>query len=121
MSCYFQVGEEDLWNPSNSVARVFLGQAAVLSGLVGAESGLGDIVEDECQIDPRLFVPFTDKLVQTYQESNNEALRALLKGFTSVALVLVHRMGMEAVSIKPEYVEMWAAEQETQARSMPRG
>lgn len=121
MSCYFQVGDEDLWNPSNSVAKVFLGQAAVLSGLVGADSGLGDIIEDECQVDPRAFVPFTDKLVKVYQETNNTALRALLKGFTSVALVLVDRIGAEVVSVKPEYADMWATERELQAKSMPRG
>ncbi|WP_344047780.1 DUF6086 family protein [Streptomyces thermoalcalitolerans] len=118
---YFQVADEVLWNPSNSVATVFLGQAAVLSRFVGLGSGLGDIVEDECQVDPREFVAFTNELVKTYQETNNMAPMALLKGFASVALVLADRIGAEGVSMDPEYAGMWRAERERQARSMPRG
>jgi hypothetical protein len=110
-----------VWNPSNSLARAFLGQAEVLSRLIGRDTGLGEIVEDECEIDPTLFPAFVDALVKAYQETNNEALRALLKGFVSVALVLVDRMGAEATSIKPEYADMWTTESETQAQSMPRG
>lgn len=121
LSCYFQVGDDDVWNPSNSLARVFLGQADVLSRLIGKDTGLGDIVEDECEIDPQVFLAFVDALVKRYQESNNETLRALLKGFVSVALVLVDRMGARVMSISPEYAEMWATESETQASSMPRG
>lgn len=121
MSCYFQVAEEDVWNPSNSLARAFLGQADVLSQLIGRDTGLGDIIEDECEIDPSAFSTFVDSLVKTYQESNNDALKALLKGFVSVALVLVERMGAEASSIRPEFADMWATESEIQAKSMPRG
>lgn len=121
MSCYFQVGDDDVWNPSNSLARAFLGQADVLARLVGKDTGLGEVIEDECEIDPAVFPAFVDTLVKAYQDSNNEALRALLKGFVSVALVLVDRMGAEALSIRPEYADMWATESETQARSMPRG
>ncbi|WP_018565598.1 DUF6086 family protein [Streptomyces sp. PsTaAH-124] len=121
MSCYFQMGDQELWNPSNSLAKVFLGQAEVLSGLVRKDSGLAGVIEDECQVDPSLFVPFVDEVVKVYQDSNNEALRALLKGFASVALVLVDRMGMEVVEIAPEFSEMWATEQEFRARYMPTG
>lgn len=121
MSCYFQVGDHEVWNPSNSLARAFLGQADALSRLVREDTGLGEIVEDECEIDPVAFPAFVDALVKAYQDSNNEALRALLKGFVSVALVLVDRMEVEVVSIRPEYADMWAAEREAQATSMPRG
>lgn len=121
MSCYFQVGEEDLWNPSNSVARVFLGQADVLSRLVGQDSGLGPIVEDECELEFSTFVNFVDSLVKTYQDSNNRALRSLIGGFISVAMVLVERGGGELQSISSEYADMWAEVRETHARSMPTG
>ncbi|MFJ7902307.1 DUF6086 family protein [Streptomyces sp. NPDC096198] len=114
------MGDEDVWNPSNSLARTFLGQADVLSQLAGKETGLGEIIEDECQIDPAVFTDFVDTLVKTYQESNNEALRALLKGFTSVALVLVERIGCDAPSVMSEYSEMWTTERDAYARSMPR-
>jgi hypothetical protein len=100
---------------------MFLGQADVLSQLVGKDTGLGEIIEGESEIDPAAFPAFVDALVKTYQDANNEALKALLKGFVSVALVLVDRMGTEVVSIRPEYSDMWAAEREAQANSMPRG
>jgi hypothetical protein len=83
---------------------------------VKADSGLGDIVEDECQVDPRTFAAFTDRLVDWYQRTNNEALRSLIEGFTSIALVLLDRMGVEAASIKPEYADMWATERRRQAK-----
>ncbi|WP_432157687.1 MULTISPECIES: DUF6086 family protein [unclassified Streptomyces] len=121
MSCFFQVGDDDVWNPSNSLARAFLGQADALSQIIGRDPGLGEIIEDECEIDPAAFPEFVDALVKTYQDSNNEALKALLKGFVTVALVLVDRMGSQVMSINPEYADMWATEAETQAKSMPWG
>ncbi|ORT57949.1 DUF6086 family protein [Streptomyces sp. CB03238] len=121
MSCYFQVADDDVWNPSNSLARAFLGQATVLSQLVGVETGLGEIIEDECQIDTETFTAFVNALVSAYQESNNDALRSLLKGFTSVSLVLTDRIGAEVPSLKSPYVDMWTAEREALAKSMPLG
>ncbi|MEU2564294.1 DUF6086 family protein [Streptomyces longispororuber] len=121
MSCYFQVGEEEIWNPSNSLARLFLSQAEVLSNFVGRESGLGEIIEDECEVDPQIFTGFVDSLVNEYQDSNNQALRSLIHGFTTVALVLVERMGGSVQSLKPEYSNMWSVAKSAQERSMPRG
>ncbi|WP_144440923.1 DUF6086 family protein [Streptomyces roseifaciens] len=115
------MGDEDIWNPSNSVARVFLGQAEILSHLTGEETGLGPVIEDECEISIREFSKFIDSLLATYQNSNNKAFRSLLSGFISVALVLVERGGGTLESITPEYSEMWESLREANAKGMPTG
>ncbi|GAA1108456.1 MULTISPECIES: DUF6086 family protein [Streptomyces violaceusniger group] len=119
MSCYFQVGDRDLWNPSNSVATLFLDQAEAFSRLVGHSSGLGPIVEDECQVDVARFQKFTGLLVKRYQDSNNRTLRSLTEGFIVVSLVLVQRAGGEVEEIEQGYAEMWTALREAQDRAMP--
>ncbi|MEU1818005.1 DUF6086 family protein [Streptomyces roseifaciens] len=115
------MGDEDIWNPSNSVARVFLEQAEALSRLTGEETGLGPVIEDECEISIHEFSKFTDNLVTTYQNSNNRAFRSLLEGFISVALVLVERGGGTLESITPEYSEIWESLRESNAKGMPTG
>ncbi|WP_159047630.1 DUF6086 family protein [Streptomyces sp. WM6378] len=121
MSCYFQVEDNEVWNPSNSVARLFLRQAVGISELVDHPSGLGEIIEDECEIDPRTFSGFVDAIVSTYQSTNNEVIKSLIEGFTSVASVLVERINGTAPSLQPELSEMWSHKQATLARSMPKG
>ncbi|MEU1827136.1 MULTISPECIES: DUF6086 family protein [Streptomyces] len=121
MSCYFQLAEEDVWNPSNSVAQIFLGQADVLSRSLGEQTGLGPIIEDECEIDFSQFVRFTNSLVKSYQDSNNRSFRSLLSGVIAVSLVLIERGGGAVESITPEYAEMWAELRANHAKSMPTG
>lgn len=93
----------------------------MLSSLVEQGSGLGPIVEDECEIEFSKFVDFVDGLVKTYQDSNNRALRSLIGGFIPVAMVLVERGGGVLQSIASEYADMWAEVREAHARSMPTG
>ncbi|QLE72837.1 hypothetical protein FGW37_15695 [Streptomyces rectiverticillatus] len=121
MSCYFQANDTDIWNPSNSVARLFLEQAGNLSNLMGVESGLGPVIEDECEIDFTAFTKFVDSLVKSYQQSNNSAFRSLIGGFVSVALVLVERGGGVLESITPEHAEMWESVRAANAMGMPTG
>ncbi|MFF4156002.1 DUF6086 family protein [Streptomyces sp. NPDC001678] len=121
MSCYFQVNDEDVWNPSNSVAQIFLGQADTLSRSVGEQSGLGPVIEDECEINLPQFVKFTNILVKAYQDSNNRPFRSLLDGVIAISLVLIERGGGAVDSITPEYADMWAELRANHARSMPTG
>ncbi|MBO0652504.1 hypothetical protein J1792_06800 [Streptomyces triculaminicus] len=121
MSCYFQTADEDLWNPSNSVARLFLDQANTLARLIDRKSGLGPIIEDECEINFPEFLKFVDSLVEAYQNSNNRPFRALLRGFISVALVLVERGGGVLESVSPEDSEMWENLRSSNALGMPKG
>lgn len=109
-----------VWNPSDSLARAFIGQADALSQLVGKETGLGEIVEDECDINTAVFGEFLDALAQTYRDSHNEALRALLTGFLSVSLVLAERIGLTLPPLGTESADMWAIQREISSKSMPR-
>ncbi|MFE7958429.1 DUF6086 family protein [Streptomyces sp. NPDC057413] len=120
VSCYFQKDDDVVWNPSNSLTRAFIGQADALSQLVGKETGLGEIVEDECHINTAVFGEFLDALAQTYRDSRNEALRALLTGFLSVSLALAERIGLTLPFLGTESADMWAIQREISSRSMPR-
>ncbi|GAA2842181.1 hypothetical protein GCM10010441_77900 [Kitasatospora paracochleata] len=93
MSCYFQTGDLDLWNPSNSVARLFLAQAGVLAEFVGLPSGLAGIVDDECEVDPEVFEPFVRELIDRHDGSVHPVLRGMLEGFIIPAAVMVERGG----------------------------
>ncbi|MGV9889587.1 DUF6086 family protein [Streptomyces sp. NPDC003395] len=112
VSCYFQKDDDVVWNPSNSLARAFIGQADAL--------GPGEIVEDECHINTAVFGEFLDALAQTYRDSRNEALRALLTGFLSVSLALAERIGLTLPFLGTESADMWAIQREISSRSMPR-
>ncbi|MEV0610179.1 DUF6086 family protein [Polymorphospora rubra] len=93
MSCYFQVGEQIVWNPSNGVAHLFVDQSMAISRLIGHESGVGAIIQDECQIEVDAFQRFVQLLVNTYQESNHTVLRALVRGYLGMSLALAARIG----------------------------
>ncbi|RCV51451.1 DUF6086 family protein [Marinitenerispora sediminis] len=120
MSCFFQVGGLVLWNPSNTVARVFLGQARTLAPVVGRRSGLGDIVEDECEVDLTEFAGLVAAVLELYRRSPHPLLRALLDGFVPVALVLLERGGGTALG-SVDGAAAWAEPVRAAARSMPRG
>lgn len=121
VSCYFQVDGNDVWNPSNSVARLFVDQGGSLSRLLNVKSGIGDIVEDECRVDRQAFEVFTALLVVKYQEANNAALQSLLSGFIPIALVLVQRAGGPSHAIPPESLDLWRVALIRVERSMPPG
>lgn len=121
MSCYFQAGDQDVWNPSNSVARVFIGQVAVLSEHIGKDSGLGPIIEDECEIDPEEFAGFVGALLEEYERSNNRPLRALLEGVLGIGLVLVERGGWPIPGADADSINTWRQRLDILWSGMPRG
>ncbi|MEV5708625.1 DUF6086 family protein [Actinoallomurus sp. NPDC052274] len=90
---YFQVDDRVLWNPSNGVARVFVRTAEVLVPEAELPTGLGPMVEDECQVDMAAFTAFVRALIGRYEASNHRILRSLMEDFIAVALVLVERGG----------------------------
>lgn len=93
MSQYFQVGERVLWNPATGVAQVFLRSAEAFAELTGLPSGLGPMVEDECEVDIEAFSSFVDALISRYARSNHLILRSLMEGFAATAIALAERGG----------------------------
>jgi hypothetical protein len=118
MSCFVSLGDQDVWNPSNAVARIFLGQSKILEDVFNEDSGVGCLEEDEVQIDTSLFVNFVYRLVCEYDRSNNSALQGLIEGFLSISLVLLNR-AQHPLSQFAESAEYWQNRVSHFARSMP--
>ena len=78
MSVYFQYGDMELWNPSSSVAVLFMRHVAALEKMVGAPSGLSPSDSDEIEVDAAaLGGAFLDRLAQRIAQSNHRALLSL--------------------------------------------
>ncbi|MFD5666011.1 DUF6086 family protein [Streptomyces anthocyanicus] len=95
MSQYFDVGDETLWNPSNGAARLFLRQVAVYEAELGVPSGVGEMVNDECQIDPGAYGRFVNTLVAWHHGTHHRIIHTLSRGFVATALALANRAGAE--------------------------
>ncbi|MGH4035201.1 DUF6086 family protein [Actinomycetota bacterium Odt1-20B] len=95
VSQYFGVGDDTLWNPSNTVARLFLRQVAVFEAELGLPSGIGPIENDECDIDPDVLGEFARTLLAHYRRTQHPVLAALCEGFLATLLVLAERAGID--------------------------
>jgi Family of unknown function (DUF6086) len=100
MSRYFRAGGLSLWNPSNSVADLFVRTAEAVATLTEVPSGLGPMIADEHEVDPEAFAAFVDALTRQYLSSSHAILRSLLEGFLATALVLVDRSGRDLPSLR---------------------
>ncbi|WP_329021525.1 DUF6086 family protein [Streptomyces sp. NBC_00690] len=121
MSCYLAISGQDVWNPSNRVAEIFVGHARVVARAYSMESGIGEIIDDECEIDHRLFLEFISSLATSHERSNNQPLRELLEGVITVGLVLLARAGdsLDGVGIKEQ--AYWQERSARVAAGMPPG
>jgi hypothetical protein len=86
MSQYFDIGDETLWNPSNGVARMFQRQVAVFEAELELPSGIGPMVNDECQISPETFETFVNVLLATHRRTSHASWLALSEGFITTVL-----------------------------------
>ncbi|GGU95529.1 hypothetical protein GCM10010182_09960 [Actinomadura cremea] len=99
MSQYFQVGDDVLWNPATTVARMFAETAETLTGIADRPSGIGPERADEYQLDVRAFTAFTDALVRRHTGSNHTVMRTLMEGFVVTALALADRAGARVPAV----------------------
>lgn len=118
MSCFFQVGDSDVWNPANFVARVFHAEALALAQVFGVPPGLGPIVDDECQIDGQAFAHFMTVLLCEHQKTDHIILRSLLEGVIGVGLVLLERAGESGEEISRDVGEPWEDRRRVLSRRM---
>jgi hypothetical protein len=95
VSQYFDLGEQTLWNPSNGAARLFLGQVSVFEAKLGLPSGIGQMRDDECQIDPAALKTFVEALLEQHLRTSHAVMIALSEGFLATMLVLTERAGIE--------------------------
>jgi hypothetical protein len=121
VSCFFQIGEDDVWNPANLVARTFHAEVLALEKVFEVPSGLGPITDDECRIDNRDFTPFVATLLREYQKTNHTVLRSLLEGVIGVGLVLLERAGGSDIPSLKNPGEFWEERRRSLSRRMTRG
>jgi Family of unknown function (DUF6086) len=120
MSCTFDVGDTVLWSPSNTVARLFHGQAQAVAAAFAVPCGLGPIIEDECEIDLPVFERFVAEITKQYDRATHPILRSLTVGFIGTASVLVERAGALLPGSEPDQAGAWARLRQEYSRSMPR-
>ncbi|MFJ4336838.1 DUF6086 family protein [Streptomyces sp. NPDC088915] len=120
VSCFFRLDDQEVWNPSNSVARIFLSTAHGIGEEFSRASGLGKVIDDECEVDGYEFSAFVTELLVRYERSNNKPLKELLESVIAIGLVMLDRAGRDVGTIV-ELNDAWLLKREGFARSMPRG
>ncbi|MCZ0980312.1 DUF6086 family protein [Streptomyces diastatochromogenes] len=120
MSCFFLCDNQDVWNPSNTVARLFVSTAEEIQHEFSLPTGLSRIMDDECEVDGEVFSAFISSLLVRYDRSNNLPLRGLLEGVISIGLVLLDRAGRPVGDLQ-NLSEFWQERRDDFAQSMPRG
>ena len=104
----------------NAAWHDFKGEAEVIASAFRVASGLGDIIEDECEVDLPVFEEFLAAAARQYQQTAHPILRSLMTGFLATAMVLAERAGGQLPDTSPEQTAAWAQLREEHARSMSR-
>jgi hypothetical protein len=121
MSISFDLGDEVLWWPSNFPAHLFKGHAESIAGALKMPSGLGDIIEDECEVDLPAFETLVAAAMHRYEETTHPIVRALISSFIPTAQVLIERAGGSYPKAESQEQESaWAALREEHAAYMSR-
>jgi hypothetical protein len=120
MSCLFEVDETTVWNPSNTVARLFQGQTEAAAETLRIASGVGPIIEDECQIDLPVFEEYLSAVVQKFHDSTHPILKSMLTALIATSWVIVERAGGRLPKTEPAQAAAWEQLSQEFAHSMPR-
>jgi hypothetical protein len=120
MSCSFEIGDNVLWSPSNTIARLFKGQVEAVAAAFAVDSGLGEIVEDECEIELPAFEKFVAEAARQYGRATHPVLRSLTVSVIAVASVLVERACGRLPDAQPGQEADWAQLRREHAQFMPR-
>jgi hypothetical protein len=95
VSQYFRAGgragDHILWNPSNGVAQIFVGQLRAIERVQGLDAGVSDTTYDEYHIDVAALATFTQALSDTRTSSNNTVLRLELSGVSTICAPVLLR------------------------------
>lgn len=120
MSYSFEVNDAVVWSPSNTIGRLFKGQAEAVAEAFRVHSGIGDIIEDECAIDLPVFERFLAEAVKQYEHATHPVLRSLIVSVITTASVLAERAGGRLPESKPDQAEAWAQLRDQLGHFMPR-
>jgi hypothetical protein len=120
MSCYFDVDGTTLWNPSNTVGRLFKAEVEAVASTLHLTSGLGDIIEDVYEIDLPIFEKFLAELVGQYHRVMHPIFRSLTVSIIATASVLVERADGRLPHAEPDQAAAWSQLRHEHGRSMSR-
>ncbi|MFF0614079.1 DUF6086 family protein [Nocardia tengchongensis] len=95
MSQYYELDDATLWNPSNGVSRLFLGQVRLFEDELGVASGIGPMEADACEVVPAQLGRFVDALLDWRGRTNHVVIQAFSDGFIATMLVLAERANVE--------------------------
>ncbi|WP_019900862.1 DUF6086 family protein [Salinispora arenicola] len=98
MSYSFQTDSTTLWDPALRVGQLYLGQAEVAARLVEVPSGLTPRRDGYCDLDPKEFATFVERLLRFYNRGRHATLSHLLRGILLISLVLLKRAGGQLLS-----------------------
>ncbi|MFH8725727.1 DUF6086 family protein [Streptomyces termitum] len=102
MSYTFDVGDDTLWGPANSVARIFLGTVKTLSDEYRVPSGVGDDLMGMVEIDPVEFAAFVQRVLKERAASLHPYKNMLLDGVLPILIALADRGRMGVTGRTPE-------------------
>lgn len=102
MSIFFISEDKTVWNPSNGVAKAYLGITRIIETYFDAHSGFSDITSDEVQIDKLALETF----IEDYA-SQHTIFQELAKGHYLVTRVLCDRLGIRT-GLDPNELERLA-------------
>jgi hypothetical protein len=106
-----------LWTADSEVARLFTGQAALLSQLLSVPSG----IRADAEIDVDTLCEFCEEALRRYGRTDQGVERSLTVGFLATALELLRRAGHDVPPT--EFAEQragWTALRDQHAPQMPR-
>lgn len=116
MSYTFDVGDDTLWGPANSVARIFLGTVKTLAEEYRVPSGVGDDLMGMVEIEPGEFAAFVQRVLAERAASLHRYKNMMLDGILPILIAMADRGGMGVSARTPEesaYLE------EVRARKLP--
>ncbi|WEV26091.1 DUF6086 family protein [Streptomyces sp. 71268] len=121
MSCFFRVADRDVWNPSNSIARLFIAEAEGIASLLSESTGIGPVVDDECELNATSFAAFATALLRRHWSTNHPIMRSLLEGVAGIVFVLASRSEIDLQIDDPDCRDYWLEQSSRFSRVMVRG
>ncbi|MER8072134.1 DUF6086 family protein [Streptomyces sp. NPDC094034] len=116
MSYTFDIGDDTIWGPANSVARIFLGTVRTLSEEYRIPSGVGDDLMGMVEIDPAAFPAFVQRVLTERAQSLHMYKSMMLDGILPILIAMADRGKLGLSARTPEegaYLE------EVRARKLP--
>ncbi|NEA67081.1 DUF6086 family protein [Streptomyces sp. SID12488] len=117
MSYPFEHGTRTLWDAGYHSGKLYAALAHGTAEFLELPSGLTPNAQGGCDVDPKSFQVFVERLCGTYSSTQNELLHGLAHGLLLTSLVLLDRAG-GSIPLRPEHEDAFAREKSALARSM---